>query len=403
MMFDVKKIFKSWKFRILLVVAVLIVVLYVASRPNAEPATVIQPRRHTIRSEVSDYGTTYFTELATIHSPASGWIEKIHVSVGDAVEAERTVLASISSAAAPLLDPRTRATLSAQMETARAVSDQAEIQLRRIRTAHTAAEGELKRTLQAYAAGAVTLQELENLRSRVRDLQGEIQSARAAADAARHQRDAAAAALSKSVSARQELQILKAPRSGIVSWIHDDKVRFASIGTPLMDVAIPDKLAFQMDVLAREGMSIRTGSVVRFSDFPSTGVVRAISPTALAKVSPLGLSEQRTRVWIEFSGALPETVPAGLELEAHIEVAAKEAALIVPRTAVWHEGNSAFVYQVTKLRLNKKAVKTGIQSTREVEILAGLEDNDWIVELPTEGMQHGQKISPQPEPQAISR
>jgi HlyD family secretion protein len=396
-MTDVKIFYKSWKFRVLIGVVALIIILYATSRPNSEPATVIQPRRHTIRAEISDYGTTYFTDVATVHAPASGWIEKFHVAVGDAVEAELTILASIGPAAAPLLDSRTRATLNAQLETARAQSDQAEAQLRRVRAAHLAADGELKRTAQAYAAGAVTLQDYENLRARVRDLKGEIQSAQAALDAARHQRDAAAAALSKSSSGRQEVQLIRAPRNGIVSWIYDDKVRFAVIGTPLMDVAIPQKLAFQIDVLAREAMNIRTGSVVRFSDFPSGGVVRAISPTALAKVSPLGLSEQRTRVWIEFSGVLPQAVPSGLELEAHIEVAAKENALLLPRTAVWREGDSAYVYQVSKLRLNKKTVTTGI------EILSGLADNDWIVELPTEGMHHGQKISPQPEPQALFR
>lgn len=95
------------------------------------------------------------------------------------------------------------------------------------------AEAQLAARLKA--AGAVTLQDFESLRTRVRDLQGEIQSAQTTLDAARHQRDAAAAALSKTPSTRQEILLFRAPRSGIVSRIYDDKLRFALLGTPLMD------------------------------------------------------------------------------------------------------------------------------------------------------------------------
>lgn len=383
---------KTWIF---LAVIGLFSIIYLTTRPAPPAVVLIRVMRSDLTSELSDYGTTYFKDVTTVLAPVTGWITQIHVQVGRMVEQGRTPLVSISASAPPLLDTRTRATLTAQWESARAQTEQLRAQLKRAQAAYQAALKSVSRTEIAFKAGAVSVEDFEALRAKTNDLQGEVRTLEAGLDAALHQRDAAWAAISKGQRDNQDERMLNAPRSGTVSWVYDEKPRFVGVGTPLLDLANPTQLGFQIDVLASEALRVEVGAPVRFNGLSTRGRVKLISPTAQAKISPLGLSEQRTRIWIDFDSTPVGRLPAGLELEAHIELARQPKALVIPRTAVWRDNQRSWVFKVENKILKKSQVELGIESRREVEVLAGLLEGDWLVQLPTEELSDGQKISPQ--------
>jgi HlyD family secretion protein len=382
---------KSW---LLLAALFLLGIIYLAAR--TEPTTVIvnQVKRGPIIEEITDFGTTKFKHVLTLPASNSGWLSQMSVNVGDLVEKGMTKVATISAASAPLLDSRTQATLLAQWESSRAQTDQARLQVDRARLVLSAAQKELKRTEDVFKVGAVSQQELDNIRVRVADLRKELRVSESGLDASRHQEDAARSALTKNEPHSLDSRAIVAPVSGIVSWIYDERPRLVTTGTPLIDIAQPGSLLYEIDILARDAMRIKSGLRVRFSDFPLEGKVRSVAPTALPKISPLGISEQRTRVWIDFAGSPAENVPAGLELEAHIELATRTAALKVPLSAVWQEEAHLWVFKEKDGKIEKARVETGISSARETEVIGGLNEGDWIVQLPSEELRHRQKISP---------
>jgi len=379
---------------LILALSFLSMVIYFASRKTPAAVIVYILKRTEIRSEVSDFGLTRFKHVQTVLSPNSGWVSQILAHIGQSVSKNQSQIFTLSAAPAPLLDRRTQDTLTAQWKSARSQAEQAMAQLARVRISLTAATRDLERATQAFQAGALSLQDLENLRTRQKDVREELHSIQAGLNAALHQRDAARAALSSSIPNSRDKQMNLAPIDGVVSWIYDENPRFVTVGTPLLDIAEPGRLYFEMDVLAREAVNIKSGMSVRFSEYEKKGRVRTVSPTALPKISPLGISEQRIRIWIDFDSQEPMQLPAGMELEAHIEIARQASALTVPSSATWSENNQTYVFQIINKSLIKTVVQCGLKTPREVEILSGLKEGDWIVRLPTEDMSAGAQVSP---------
>lgn len=390
-----KELLKNKKIWVTSLVLALFLLLYLFSRPAEPLVLIVQVESGTLRREISDFGTTRFKDVSSVLAPSSGWITRIYPRVGDSVKESTSPLFSMSSGVSPLIDPRTRTTLKAQYETSRSQADQAQALVRRIKINLQSAEKELLRFESVFKAGALSVQDIERARTQVRALREELRSAEAGLDAAKHQREAARASLGSGTEKNSDKLILRAPRSGIVSWIYDDKPRFVTTGSPLLDIAQTGALSFEMDLLAREAMDVRPGMPVRFSDFPVGGRVRMISPTALPKISPLGISEQRTRLWIEFEQPPEDRVPAGLELEAHIELGGKSDTLILPNSAIWTEDNKTFVFRESHGRIFKTPISVGLKTTRMTEVLNGLSQGDPVVLLPTEDMHSQQKIRPQ--------
>ena len=60
--------------------------------------------------------------------------------------------------------------------------------------------------------------------------------------------------------------------------------------------------------------------------------------------------------------------------ESHISE--RPAALVVPRGAVYIEGDRRFVYRVEENRLHRRLIKVGIANPTKIEVLSGLSEGD---------------------------
>ncbi|MEY4066444.1 MAG: hypothetical protein RIR26_2652 [Pseudomonadota bacterium] len=377
-----------------LIFAVTAVLFLIYNRRKSTLILAALATRGELTVEVTDSGFTRFRSVHTVLAPQNGWISVQYVNLGEKVEENESQLATMWASQSPLIDVRTREVLQQQAEAARAQFKQSKSQIQRIELLRTATQDELRRTESVLVAGAASVQDVNRLRNRLAELSSELESARAAADVAQHSSQAAAAALSSSRRTTSvDSQILKAPVSGVISWIYDEKPRFVTLGTPLFDIARLGEMTFEIDLLAQDSLSVQAGQSVRFTESNLRGRVRRISPTALAQTSPLGISEQRVRVWIDFDSPVPPVWPAGLELEAHIQTLTRKNVVKIPLSATWEENVQPFVFAIRDGTLKKTRLTLGARNAIDVEILEGLSEGDAVARLPTEDMKEGQRVS----------
>jgi HlyD family secretion protein len=70
-------------------------------------------------------------------------------------------------------------------------------------------------------------------------------------------------------------------------------------------------------------------------------------------------------------------------VDVRIHISERPAALVVPRGAVYIEGDKRFVFRVEDNRLHRRLIKVGIANPTKIEILSGLSEGD-VVALPGE-------------------
>jgi HlyD family secretion protein len=70
-------------------------------------------------------------------------------------------------------------------------------------------------------------------------------------------------------------------------------------------------------------------------------------------------------------------------VDVRIHISERPAALVVPRGAVFIEGDRRFVYRVQENRLHRVFIKVGIANPTKIEVLSGLSEGD-VVALPGE-------------------
>lgn len=70
-------------------------------------------------------------------------------------------------------------------------------------------------------------------------------------------------------------------------------------------------------------------------------------------------------------------------VDVRIHISERPGALVIPRGAVFTEGDRRYVYQVEDDRLHRRAIKVGIANPTKIEVLSGLSEGD-VVALPGE-------------------
>jgi multidrug efflux pump subunit AcrA (membrane-fusion protein) len=70
-------------------------------------------------------------------------------------------------------------------------------------------------------------------------------------------------------------------------------------------------------------------------------------------------------------------------VDVRIHVSERPAALVVPRGAVYIDGDKRFVYKVDGDRIHRRNITVGIANPTKIEVLSGLSQGD-VVALPGE-------------------
>jgi len=210
----------------------------------------------------------------------------------------------------------------------------------------------------------------------------------------------------EALKAQQELleyQIEKgrilAPISGVIAGLNVKAGDLASPGLPLMQLFEPDKFLVESYLPPTSLLEIKAGTEVKLKqdrkgeELVFSGVITEISPSAIEKVSPLGLLEEKIKITILPEASEKITLIPGTFLDVELITSQKEDVLFVPISALFPNRGDQALWLVEKGKTKLQTVETGFQNNRYAVITNGLKDGDLVItDSRLKGLKEGVKV-----------
>jgi len=359
--------------------------------------------RRPLEVAVEEEGRTRVKDRYVLYAPVAGYLRRVTLEPGDAVEAGQPV-AWLDPLPAATLDPRARAEAEARLAAARATLEQAR-DIREQAAAEAAlAEHEFTRRRELLARQLISRAEFDQAESR-RD--GAVAAARAAASAvevARHEVEAAEAVLSYAGAMAgddaPEPVALRAPVTGRVLKRLQESAGVVAAGQPLVEVGDTRALEVEVEVLSRDAVRIEPGGRVQFERWGGgetlEGRVRVIEPAGFTKISALGVEEQRVLVIADLLDPPQawQRLGDGYRVEARFITWAQDDALTAPASALFRRGDAWEAFVVEDGRARRVSVTPGRSSGLVTQVVAGLEDGQTVIAHPPEEVEDGVRVAP---------
>ncbi|PRY11289.1 RND family efflux transporter MFP subunit [Pontibacter ummariensis] len=311
-------------------------------KSEAIPVTVTEVKSDKLDKSFTAQGNFAPIQSLTLLSETQGQVKRVLKRKGDKVRAGE---------------------LLAQVENSTMAADLA--------TAQTNAE-KAKRDLERFenlAAGeAITQRQLEEARLAVKSTQAQL------------------------VAARQRLNkaSITAPISGEINEIYIEVGSFLGPGTKLYDIVNVDKLKLKVKASESEVLLIEKGDKVTVKADAGAGQEYEGTVTAIAAQADPTL---KFDVEVEVKNAANNNLRAGMYGTALFEVADTRDALLLPREAIVGSIQNPTVYVVKDGKAYLRNVKVGTVTQNKVEILAGVEPGEQIVQSGQINLREGMKVS----------
>jgi len=376
--------------------------VWTALRPRPVVVEVETVRPGPLRVTVDEDGRVRVRERYVLSSPLSGTLLRPSVRAGDPCTPGAT-LARIVPVAPPLLDARTRSEVLARARAADDAAQRAEATLALARNELEQGERNLARARQLGAAGSISQEAMERIQTERAARARDVEVAERGRDVARHERDAARAALLRTQDHRgqpEDVWEVTCPIQGLVLRVLQESEAVVQPGTALFELGDLGAMEAVADVLTTEAVAIRPGAEVVIDRWGGEGTlqarVRRVEPSAFTKVSALGVEEQRVNVVADLVD-LPERrrgLGDGFRVELHVVTADLPRALLVPLGALFHQGERWSVFRVESGRAALRPVTVGLHNARVAEVKDGLAEGDTVVLYPGEALEDGTRVAP---------
>jgi HlyD family secretion protein len=374
--------------------------LWVALRPRPVSAEVETVKPGALRVTVDEDGRVRVRERYLLSSPLSGTLLRPSVRAGDPCTPGET-LARIVPVAPPLLDARTRSQMQARSSAADDAARRAEAALALARNGLEQAQRSLARARALGASGNISQEAMERAQTEQVDRARDVEAAERGRDVARHEREAARAALLRTQAPRahsDDAWEVTCPVEGVVLRVLQESEAVVQPGTPIFELGDLRAMEAVADVLTTEAVAIRPGAEVVIDTWGGEGTlharVRRVEPSAFTKISALGVEEQRVNVVADLVDP-PESrrgLGDGFRVEVHVVTADLPRALLVPLGALFRQGERWMVFRVEEGRATLRPVTLGLRNTRFGEVREGLSEGDVVVLYPGEALQNGTRV-----------
>ncbi|MFM1850684.1 MAG: hypothetical protein RIS54_368 [Verrucomicrobiota bacterium] len=382
--------------------AALIALIVVGLWPKPLPAEVAVVARGPLQVTVSEEGMTRLQHRYTVSSPVAGLLRRIDLKPGAAVVAGETVIATLDTRGADLLDARTRAQAEAQVQAAEAAL--AQVAAQHIAAAATAAlaSTEFERIQKLYTSGSASRQEFDTAELRATRAAQDARAADFAHQVAQHQLTQARAVLARGHedSANDAPFIITAPVGGRLLKVFQESERVVPAGFPLVEVGDPTELEARIEVLSRDAVAIAPGAAVKLHKWggsePLRGRVRVVEPAAFTKISSLGVEEQRVYVIVDLLDppAARTSLGDSYRVEAAIVTWSEPSVLKAPAGAFFQRGTQWQTFVLKGGQAQLREVEVGHGNGLETEVIAGLSEGDRVVVYPGDRMADGVRVTP---------
>lgn len=378
--------------------AVALAVWALMPRPVEVDLAEVAPR--TITVTVQEEGQARIREVFVVSATIPGQLQRIDLHAGDSVTADQTVVAVIGPAAPALLDARARAVAEATAAAAQAAVDLARAQLMQAEAAldfRTAEANRAKALFERLAVSqsfrdAAVLEErtalaaLESATANLAVRERELESARAVLQAAAGSTDLACCAE------------LVAPVSGRVLRVLTEDAQVVAAGTPILEIGNPADLEIVVELLSRDAVRVRPGSAARITGWGGAALaarVERVEPSAVTRVSALGIEEQRVEVILSLQGdpASWEALGHGFRAVVEITLWQGEGVLSVPVGALFRDGSDWAVYVLRDGRAELQVIRLGERDASHAEVLEGLAPGDRVILHPSDQVADGTRVT----------
>lgn len=386
--------------RLSLPVLAVLVMAWLALRPAAIPVDTAEVDAGPVVDVIEAEGRTRLVDRYLITAPIAGQARRQQLEVGDPVGVDQ-VLVVLDPLPAPALDARSRAEAQARADAAGSRLRGAGEDLAAATAAAKQAASELDR-LQALAEQALVAREaVDRARTAATRAAREAASARFRQATARHELEAAQAALAlgQRNAGDPPAMELAAPVAGVVLRRFHESSRPVQPGEPLLEIGDPAAMEIEVDVLSADAVRLRDGMTVELHRWgeadPLLGRVRRVEPAGFTKVSALGVEEQRVWVIVEISSdrELWQRLGDAYRVNAHFLLDSRQDVLRIPGSALFRDDEQRWaVFRVDGSRVSQVPVQRGLQGGAWVEIIEGLAPGDVVVVHPDRALEDGTRV-----------
>jgi HlyD family secretion protein len=174
-------------------------------------------------------------------------------------------------------------------------------------------------------------------------------------------------------------------------------------GTPILELGDPGKLEVVVDLLSRDAVRVQVGATATITGWggpPLAALVERVEPSAVTKVSALGIEEQRVTVILALEGEAADRAELGhgFRVIAAIAIWQAEDVLTIPVGALFRDGQDWATYVVRDGRVALQRIELGERNERFAQVLGGLEAGDRVILHPSDQVSAGVKVLPLPGP-----
>ena len=382
-----------WWLMVPVVVAVLLSWMLLRPRVVVEVAPV---ERGAITVTIDEDGKMRVRDRYVVNATLTGELERIPLRAGDVVQAGQPI-ATLVSLAPGLLDVRARGEAEARIGAAAAGEARAQAATDRAEAALTLARSDAQRMRTLSDKGAATLRDRERAETELRTAEKDLRSAQFAQHAATHELEMARTARLARQRGGERFE-LRAPVSGRVLRVVRESEGFVNAGEPLLEIGDPSSLEAVVDVLSTDAVAIVPGSEATLVHWggkaPLKARVARVEPSAVTKVSALGVEEQRVNVILDVTSPPFEwrKLGDGYRVEAQIVVFRGADVLKAPTSALFRSGQDWAVFVVEGRRARKRKVTVGPSNGIELVVEKGLAQGERVLVHPGDAVREGTRV-----------
>ncbi len=378
-----------------LALVLLLVWAFLPSPVEVETALV---ERRDLAVEIEAEGEARIREVFSVSAPIAGKLQRILMHPGDAVDAG-TVVARIGPAAPALLDSRSRAVAEATAAAASAAVDLARAQLAQAEATLEYSTSEADRARALYERSTLSQRVLDNAVLAQRTAEAAVASAEANLSVREREQDSAQAVLAPGASEDDRCCIeIVTPVAGRILRVATEDEQVVQAGTPILDIGDPANMEIAADLLSRDAVRIAVGAQAAITGWGGPDLaarVERIEPTAVTRVSALGIEEQRVEVIMALDGdkADWQALGHGFRVLARLRVWDGQDVLAIPVGALFRDGSDWAAYVVSDNRATLRRIVIGERNASFAQVLDGLAEGDRVVIHPSDAISTGVRVS----------
>ncbi|MFN4141481.1 efflux RND transporter periplasmic adaptor subunit [Aestuariivirga sp.] len=368
--------------------------------PRPIPVETAEAARRDIAITVEEEGKSRIREVFTVSAPISGQVQRSALHAGDEVLKDETVVAALRPAAPGLLDARLKRVAEAAAASARASVDLAAAEVRQAEAQLTFLNSELSRAERLSRQGTISERALDKAKLDVETAAAALESARASLTVRQRELERAEAALIETGTSEGPCCTeIKAPVTGRILRVLTESEQVVQAGTPLVEIGDPADIEIVADVLSRDAVEIRPGARAVIDNWggpPLEARVRRVEPSAVTKISALGIEEQRVSVVLDLAGGAPEAAALGdgFRVVTRITVWEGRGLLAVPVASLFRQGGNWAAYAVVNGRAELRRLEIGPRNGAFASIEAGLSEGETVILHPSDQLTDGAAVTP---------